>query len=193
MTTSELIRNNNQATPGKDGAGERQFRVIINRETPISDKNLANEVESSLPEWFKTYKKKLHDENTDLEEEIKNLSKLKESQLIERLGGKIQDLPYEVLQMLFVDGSDHDEVADVLRKKREGYLKSKPDYAERFGKGFIVGFDGRIWSVEQWSSMTPSEKRGVMVGSTCFHYESGTPGMSSEPGDHDPNKPKVSQ
>ncbi len=45
-------------------------------------------------------------------------------------------------------------------------------------KGFVVGIDGRVYGEDEYNQMTPAQKRGVCVGSTCIHYESDVPGMS---------------
>jgi len=94
-------------------------------------------------------------------------------------------LPYEFLDTLFINGSDNELVGTILRKKREAYVKKHPEKTRGVpgaGKG-IITFDGRFIPQSTWISATDSEKRGALVGSTCFHYNSETPGMGSDPSD----------
>src|SRR5258706_6642414 len=108
-----------------------------------------------------------------------DLGKLKK-----HMGGDINEVSYEFLETLFIDGSDSQEVANVLRTKRQEYLRNHPEkqVAKGAGEG-IITYDGRFISREMWNSATDSEKRGALVGSTCFHYNSDTPGMGSDPKD----------
>jgi len=101
------------------------------------------------------------------------------------LGGKIEELPYETLNTLFIDGTDDPDVATLLRIKREQHVKIHPEDT-RGVPGVDVGistFDGRFINKATWDTATDSEKRGALVGSTCFHYNSDTPGMGSTPKD----------
>lgn len=141
--------------------------------------------EMHIPSWYRVYSEKLRQENVNLVEEVNRLSEMRLNDLERHLGGSIKELPYEFLQTLFIDGTDDEQVAGILRDKRQTYLKDHPE-AYKGSKGAsegIVGFDGRVWSKAQWDKMTLSERQGVLVGSTCFHYESGTPGMTSNPED----------
>lgn len=139
---------------------------------------------SENPGWFDRYVQRVNRSNTDLLEEVRSLSGMSQSQLEGYLGGRIEELPYSVLQTLFIDGSDDRRVADVLRRKRAEYLEDHPEEAVARGASEgIITFDGRVISKKKWNSASDSEKRGALVGSTCFHYNSDTPGMGSSPDD----------
>lgn len=136
------------------------------------------------PEWFEHYKEKLIKNHKDPLEEVKALSSMTTEELEKHIGGKIGELPYEVLETLFIDGSDDQNVVGVLRTKRADYLKKHPE--KQVSKGAsegIITFDGRFISKKVWETASASEKRGALVGSTCFHYNSDTPNMGSNPKD----------
>lgn len=136
------------------------------------------------PGWFSGYTGRLKKENKDLLEEIKELSGMPLGQVEMRIGGSLDDLPYQTLQTLFIDGSDDQKVAGILRSKRSQYLLVHPEEQKSRGasKG-IITFDGRFIPKGVWQTATDSEKRGALVGSTCFHYNSDTPNMDSSPTD----------
>jgi|GEM_PF-5291719 hypothetical protein len=153
---------------------DSQVDELINKES----------VSQPPPEWFSDYVDNLKKSKTDLLDEIKKLSAMSLNQVESRIGGKLDDLPYEYIKTLFIEGSDNEEVADSLRKARNRYLLNNPK--EQLARGAsegVISNDGRFISLEEWNSATESEKRAIMVGSTCFHYNSGTPGMDSEPSD----------
>lgn len=155
---------------------------ISNREDLIP--TLKESEVANIPAWYGQYTDRLRESNEDLLAEVDRLSHMTLDQLEDKLGGKIEELPYEFLQTMFIDGSDHPEVADVLRRKRQGYLKDHPE--QEVAKGAaegIITFDGRFVPKKLWDTATDSEKRGALVGSTCFHYNSDTPGMGSSPQD----------
>lgn len=138
-----------------------------------------------VPEWFVKYANKLREDETDLLKEVDDLSKMTQDQVNKHIGGNFQELPYEFLDTMFIGGTDDERVAAELRKKREIYLKTHPEKSRGVSgidKG-IVTFDGRFIPQKTWVTATDSEKRGALVGSTCFHYNSDTPGMDSSPED----------
>ena len=148
------------------------------------DMALSAEEIMSEPQWYHDYTDRLISGKVDMANELRKLSELGVNRLNQRLNGDINDLQYCFLRTLFPDGSEDEEVANILRKKRTEYLKTHPE--ERIARGAsvgIIGFDGRFYTMEQYEGMTDSEKRGVFVGSTCFHYNSETPGMGSKPTD----------
>lgn len=141
--------------------------------------------EGGNPKWFNEYAKKLKVKNVDLLEEINTLSTLKLASLEKYLGGRLVDLPYETLETILINGSDDENVGALLREKREEYLKIHPEKSKGVsgsGQG-IITFDGRFIPQSLWITASDSEKRGALVGSTCFHYNSDTPGMGSDPKD----------
>lgn len=140
--------------------------------------------EVRVPEWFKKYSDNLRGKKVDPLVEVNNLANMKLDQLKKHMGGNINELPYELLQTLFIDGSDSAEVADVLKLKRKEYLLNHPEkQMARGASEGIITYDGRFISKEVWNTASDSEKRGALVGSTCFHYNSDTPGMGSSPKD----------
>jgi len=136
------------------------------------------------PDWYEGYKKRIVEGGVDLLDEIKKVSEMKLEEITKHMGGKIEELPYVVLKELFIEGSEDQRVADILRKKRTNYLKLHPE--EQISRGAsegVITYDGRFISKEDWDTASDSEKRAVLVGSTCFHFNSGTPGMDSNPED----------
>ena len=97
------------------------------------------------------------------------------------IGGNVSDLGYDLLRTLFSEGSDDEQMAEVLRAKRNEYFKAHPELVEKV-EG-IIAYDGRVIPMNDWLDASDSEKRGILVGSTCFHYNSDTPGMDSSPND----------
>lgn len=138
-----------------------------------------------IPKWFDDYKVRFFDEKFDALKEIDKLSTLNIKQLNEHLGGSFEDLPYEVMDTLLVDGTDVTEVAEILKAKRVQYLKIHPEMTRGVpgADQGIITFNGRFINKNIWSTATPSEKRSALVGTTCFHYNSGTPGMDDSPDD----------
>lgn len=132
-----------------------------------------------LPEWYTRYVGALTGQSDLLENEIVNLSKMNLVELKERMGGDITEIPYDFLRTIFPTGSSDESVVNILRKKRTDYLKLHPEEQKikDADKG-VIGFDGRFYPETAWEKMTPAERRGVVVGTTCFHYNSDTPGMS---------------
>jgi hypothetical protein len=140
---------------------------------------------NNVPNWYNEYVDKLVQSGRDITLEAEEASKMSSDKLNEHLGGKINDLPYEVLRSLLPNGSDDENVGAVLSGKRAEYLKNhKDEYKGNHdaGKG-VITYDGRFISKQDWDSATDSEKRAIMVGSTCFHFNSDTPGMGSDPKD----------
>lgn len=82
------------------------------------------------------------------------------------------ELSYKELSELYPQGSDDPEVVELLRQKRTEVRKDIPPV------GYAIGPDGRIYSQQEYDRMTPAQRRGLCVGSTCSHYEGDVPGMS---------------
>lgn len=163
---------------GKDNAAAKLF---MDRARAVQNERVVE----AVPMWFGEYTRKIQSDNGDLLVEVKLLSTLNKVKLNNHLGGNIEELPYKILQTLLIEGTDDEEVAEILRSKREIYLKTHPEeYKGVANAGLgIVAFDGRFISQTDWDTASDSEKRAVLVGSTCFHYNSGTPGMDSDPRD----------
>jgi len=149
-----------------------------------SEPEKAKGQEKAIPEWFESYKKALAENKVDLLEEIKNLSTHTYEDISKRIGGPVENLPYDVLRSLFINGFDDEKLAGILRDKRTEYLNDHPEevFSKNASEG-VITFDGRFISKADWDTATDSEKRAIMVGSTCFHYNSDTPGMGSNVND----------
>lgn len=153
-------------------------------EESISEK-VISETQSNVPKWYNNYVEGLIKSGKDITEDIETAGSMSKEQLDAHFGGKIEELPYEILRSILEKGSDDESVGAILRGKRAEYLKDhKEDYkgVSNAGKG-VIAFDGRFIPIQDWESATESEKRAIMVGSTCFHYNSDTPGMGSNPKD----------
>lgn len=144
-----------------------------------------SETKTDVPSWYNDYVGKLLNSQKDLAQEVKDVSEMKYEDLSKHIGGRIDELPYEVLGTLLKEGSDDENVASMLREKREEYVKTHPEaYKGVLGASEgIIMHDGRVISQKDLASASESEKRAIFVGSTCFHYNSGTPGMDSNPKD----------
>ncbi len=138
-----------------------------------------------IPEWYNNYVGKLFKDEANLVRELDLVAEMNYSQLNNHLGGSIDELPYEVLGTLLINGTDDEKVANILRLKRQKYLEKHPEEYKgvRGAQEGIIGFDGIVHPMSDWRDASMSEKIGVLVGSTCFHYNSDTPGMSSSPKD----------
>lgn len=145
-------------------------------------KNLNSQV--ILPEWYEKYIDNFVQSKKDLDLEKAHVEKLNPEDLKSHIGGNFEELPYEALQVLMPKGSDDIIVADVLRDKRTKYLKEHPEMQkDRGASEGVIAFDGRFIPMSDWETATASERRAILVGSTCFHFNSGTPGMDSNPKD----------
>lgn len=138
-----------------------------------------------VPEWFDEYRKTFNNEDFDVLKEIAKLSAYDLKELEKYIGGKFEELPYEIMDALLIDGTNSLEVAEILKIKRKEYLKIHPEMS-RGVPGIDVGittFNGRFINKDLWATASDSEKRSALVGTTCFHYNSGTPGMDDSPND----------
>jgi len=140
--------------------------------------------EIRLPDWYIKFSDNFSKSKKDISQEVANVEIMDKEILEKYIGGSIEELPYEALQVLLPNGSDDDNVGDILREKRTNYLKIHPEMSKsKNSDGHIIAFDGRIIPMADWLTATDSEKRAILVGSTCFHYNSDTPGMDSNPKD----------
>lgn len=138
-------------------------------------------LEKENPEWYQEYLKKINNNRVDLLDLVRRLSSMQMDDISSEMNGNVEDLGYELLSTLFSEGSTDERMAAVLTRKRGEYVKKHPELVGK-SEG-IITFDGRVISMEDWNTATDSEKRAILVGSTCFHYNSGTPGMDSSPKD----------
>lgn len=140
--------------------------------------------EVKVPKWFEEYADKFSRSGKQLKTEVFDMSKMTADELNKHLGGDFKELPYEALGTILSEGSDDLNVAKSLREMRETYLADHPE--KQISKGAsegVITFDGRFISQKDWETATDSEKRAIMVGSTCIHFNSDTPGMGSSPKD----------
>ena len=117
----------------------------------------------------------------DYAKETDRLSNLRSDDLRAEIGD-YQQLPYEVLRNLLPGGTEDGEVAQVLRDKREVWLVDHPDQSVvklNAAKG-VITFSGQFVSQDVWMKMTMGERRGVLVGTTCSHYEHDVSGLSDD-------------
>ena len=160
-------------------------KVMIDEKGPEPERKYEPSIQKkgAVPVWYVEYTKNIPKDK--LLDEVRAISTLSIQEINSRMGGNIAELPYDCLKTLFIDGSDDQEVVLLLRNKRETYLKGHPEVYNgvRGALEGIVSYDGRVVSMEDWKTASDSEKRGVLVGSTCFHYNSDTPGMGSSPKD----------
>ncbi|NCP46810.1 hypothetical protein AUJ42_03040 [Candidatus Collierbacteria bacterium CG1_02_44_10] len=89
----------------------------------------------TIPSWFGNYTQKIRDEGRDLLTEVSIMEKMTPQQLNEHLGGSFEELPYEFLDTLFINGSDNELVGTILRKKREAYVKKHPEKTRGGARG----------------------------------------------------------
>jgi hypothetical protein len=137
--------------------------------------------ELGLPVEVKEYVNGILKDSGKLREEVEGLIGMGMEGVNKRLGVDMNKLPYEILRVLFPDGSDHAEVGKILSKKREEYLKTHPE--EQVAKGAskgVITCDGMFVSQDRWDQATPAERRTILVGRTCFHWNSDTPGMGDD-------------
>lgn len=128
------------------------------------------------PEWYQKFAERLS--LGEFSKTIKKLDTMNFTELKCYLGGDIRELPYEFLQILFPDGSDNIRVAIFLRQQREKYLIVHPEQEQ--GRGAtegVIGYDGRFVHISVWNELSPADRFVLLVGTTCFHYNSDTPGF----------------
>ena len=137
-----------------------------------------------VPVWYNAYVGKLRASETDLAQEIENISSMSMSEVNSHIGGNLEELPYEILGPLFIEGSDDEQVAELLRKRRAKYVEIHPEEYKGVPGAMegVILCDGKFVSKADWDEATDSEKRGL-VGRTCFHWVSDTPNMDSSPKD----------
>ncbi len=151
----------------------------------IDDLEQRAEKVDTRPDWFKDYVKKIREEKRDILQELQKLSMMKLDEINKHIGGNFEDLPYEIMDTLLVDGSESKDVVDILIRKRTDYIKIHPEKTRGVSGADegIITFNGRFINKKVWDTASDSEKRSAMVGTTCFHYNSGTPNMDDSPND----------
>ena len=142
------------------------------------------EAEVTPPGWFAQFAKELSENAavTNLREYIATVEGLSLTELNQLIGGNFAELPYEFMRKVLPDGSDDDQVATIFRSKREEYLEKHPEEKQggNAAEG-VIGQDGRFMQIDDWNSLSPSDKFIVLVGPTCFHFNTDVPGYGSEP------------
>lgn len=113
-----------------------------------------------------------------VQSEVERLGTLSHDDLTSELG-PYETYPYDQLRVLLAEGSDDEDVAEVLREKRVQWLRDNPN--ERIGntegaKG-VITVHGEFIPWSAFEHMTAGERRGVLVGNTCSHYEHDVPGL----------------
>ena len=154
--------------------------MIKSYETPPNQQTeFKSQPDNDPPQWYQEFAAEVATKNiTDVVGELANMNF---TQLQAKMGGDIKDLPYELLQVVFPDGSENEEVAQFLREKRESYLKEHPEEAQgRGAANGIIGYDGRFYSYEYLKELKPADMFVILVGTTCFHYNSDTPGYGDD-------------
>ena len=138
--------------------------------------------EECTPEWFvRNYISQLlkrvknYDEfEQERKKEDAIVSEMTLSQLDLHIGGSTRGLPYQDLRCLLPNGSSDAVVGDILREKRRIYLLNHQDeVTSRDASKGVSTFDGRFISRAELQKMSAEELRGVFVGTTCSHYNSG--------------------
>ena len=125
------------------------------------------------PDWYAEYIAGLVTKTGEsIRDEILKLDSLSLVDLNIKFGGDIRGLQYDFLRTLFPTGSDNSEVAEILRKKREEYLKEHPE--EQVARGAsegIIGFDGRFYPKSEWDKMTAAQRREKNGGNNLFSLQ----------------------
>jgi len=144
--------------------------------------NLVSQEGGGLPE--KTLKKLDHLAGLSYDNYLKEIDHLSQLDLVHLKIeiGNYDNLPYEVLKTFLPDGTKDQMVAQVLRHKRGVWLKDHPDQsiADSNALEGVITFSGQFVPKKIWEKMSRGERRGVLVGSTCSHFEHGVPGMSDD-------------
>jgi len=175
-TQGGIIETKAQRNQRIDAYMEKRRAELLEK----SSQEKAEQKKREKPEWYDDYVKKIHEEDVDLLSLVRRFSEMSIEEISKEIGGNLSDLNYDTLKTLLSEGSENAEVAQLLRDKRTTFLKESGQLPQIEG---IVAYDGRVIPMKDWLSATDSEKRAILVGSTCFHYNSGTPGMDSNPTD----------
>ena len=130
---------------------------------------------SNLPGWLVAYYTKVSQDHgvSGYDEYVAFVENLSLPELNARLGVKFEDLSYNDMRAVLPDGSEDEQVSDIFRNKREEYITEHPE--EMQGKGAaegVIGYDGRFIPLSDWETLTPDDKFAILVGMTCFHYNS---------------------
>lgn len=139
--------------------------------------------------WFSYYLQKITGYNSvRLAREISHLEGLSPEELSRAIGGDFSTLSYLQMTCILPNGSNNQQVADIIREERKKYLLDHPE--EEQGRGAtdgVIGFDGRFFTLKKWGEMSPSDRFAVVIGSTCSHYNHDVPGY----GDNLSEKAKI--
>ncbi len=155
---------------------EQQLPNVADVKIAAIEENSPDASEVVIPNWYQDFAVSMA-KAENVSEKLANFDTLSYAAINAAIGGDMRELPYQVLRVLLPDGSDNQQVADVLRSSREEYLKSHPDEVQ--GRGAtegIISYDGRFIPIKIWETLTEHQKFAVFVGSTCTHYAGDVPG-----------------
>jgi len=133
-------------------------------------------VEKPVPEWFSKFvAENMKDEESAKATIAKNVF-MDLDTLKARLGGDLKDVPYKTL-LAVLPYSEIPQVGLELSNIRKNYLREHPEENVTKQNSYYITYDGRV-ILDEGQELTPAQKREITVGTTCFHYNSDTPGMS---------------
>lgn len=151
---------------------KRKFESLV----PVSSKREDDAKQGTVPDWFVRHLQSIGTEKERVEAEIVENTRLDMASLERKFGGKIQEIPFEILSHV-IRRSDDPFVDREIKIMSQRYYRLHPDENPALKNQYYITYDGRIIP-DTGQELTPAQKREITVGTTCFHYNSGTPGMS---------------
>lgn len=133
-------------------------------------------VEKAVPEWFSKFVATNMKDEDSAKAAVSKITRMDLDSLKSFLGGDLRDVPYKTL-LVALPYSEIPQVDLELSNIRKAYLREHPEENTTKAPSYYITYDGRV-ILDEGQELTPAQKREITVGTTCFHYNSGTPGMS---------------
>jgi len=137
-------------------------------------RSVERKIDIVTPDWFRAFAEAHLSDEENIRKMSSEIGKFNVAKLNEYLGGAVNELPYEIVEILFSSGSDDIGVAGILTRMRTEYHKKHPELVKI--TPYFIGARGNIL-LDNGNLHSPAVLRRLAVDDTCIHLTSGRDGM----------------